>query len=204
MTALLVQAIKYLPYSLSKKRTVRGWKKEVFPWRIHEAPEEEQVQAPSGFRTDPSKDPLLKMSSWRWNQTRSPLSLFLPVRALRGLLHVGNTRKDPIEPQKYTDVRDVPRPSSIPLGSEFTRKDTIMRGHIFVPSVAKASSRHQTSMCIRGSTQERSPSRAARVKWPSPTKPTFALMREPTQERSPMSVPSARDASASLPPTTAI
>ena len=144
------------------------------------------------------------MSSWKWNETRSPLGLFLPSRALRGLLHVGNTRKDPSEPQKYTDVRDVPRPSGIPLGSEFTRKDTIMREHIFVPSVAKASSRHQTSMCIRGFIQERSPLCAAHVKWPSPTKPTFGLTREPTRERSPMSVPSARDASASPPPTTAI
>ena len=117
---------------------------------------------------------------------------------------MGNTRKNPLEPQKYTDVRDVPRPSGIPLGSEFTRKDTIMREHIFVPSVAKASSRHQTSMCIRGFTQERSPLCAAYVKWRSPTKPTFGLMREPTRERSPMSVSSARDASASPPPTTAI
>ena len=119
-------------------------------------------------------------------------------------MHVGNTRKDPSEPQKHTDVRDVPRPSGTPLGSEFTRKDAIMRENIFVPSVAKASSRHQTSVCIRGFTQERSPLCAAHVKWPSPTKPTFGLTREPTRERSPMSVPSARDASASPPPTTAI
>ena len=68
--------------------------------------------------------------------------------------------------------------------------------------VPKASSRARTYTGIRRFMQERSLSGAAHVPSPLAKEPAFWLRREPTWERSPMCVPSARDATASHPPTT--
>lgn len=69
--------------------------------------------------------------------------------------------------------------------------------------VPKASSRARTYAGIRRLMQERSLSGVAHVPSPLATEPAFWPKREPTWERSPVCVPSARDATARHPPTTA-
>lgn len=101
VAARLVKAIKHLPYSLSRERTVLGLKREGFPWRIHSAPEQ-QVGAPPHPRKG-----LTKMCPWRW-ETEATV------------------------PRSPTNVRSVPSPSGISLGSNCIREDA-MRGPWFAP-----------------------------------------------------------------------
>lgn len=85
-------------------------------------------------------------------------------------------------------VRDMSRPEMSQIFTYFsvksTREDTITNGHVFVPSVTKASSGPQTHTCVRRFMQERSLSGIARMQHPSAREPSFWVNeRIPTGEQ---------------------
>lgn len=114
-------------------------------------------------------------------------------------LHLwGTPKKDSMDTQDHTNG---PRLlGSSPIYSP-TKEDTGMRGHWFVLSVTKGSSRYQIYMCIGWFTKRRSLLHGEDVESSLHTKQTCGLMREFIEDRSPVKVPFPVEASASHPHT---
>lgn len=111
------------------------------------------------------------------------------------------TKKVSMKPKSHSNVKSVLRSSGIFLGQNSRRKNTIIRGHLFVLHATKASSKPQAYTCIRRFMQERNISGAAFAPSLSATETTYWLRSTSTWERSPMCIQSARDATTSHPPT---
>lgn len=151
VAARLVKAIKHLPYSLSRERTVLGLKREGFPWRIHSAPEQ-QVGAPPHPRKG-----LTKMCPWRW-ETEATM------------------------PRSPTNVRSVPSPSGISLGSNCIREDT-MRGPWFAPVWQRLLPGLGPPCASADSRAKRSFSGATSAPGPSATEPAAGSEEDPRGEK---------------------